>query len=210
LNQIRLTHEAREANLAMAVLSYLKMNRLDQTAQSFLEEWHNVHGTKLANENIVMGTIVWQPLISDPEYPCFSLQGLTSPSLSHPAEETGMEENRGQVDKVPPSSSASSTPFPDDPGGREQTIQAAWTTRSALRQAPSEVGVRRSVSFDGAETQVRHIPRYTEDVKQDCFYNKIEIDSMRFDSQLEKQREQTENLLKFVEMSSEIMKGNKK
>eukprot|EP00977_Amphora_coffeiformis_P007082 scaffold1542_cov125-Amphora_coffeaeformis.AAC.3 len=36
-------HEAMEANLAMAVLAYLKFSRLDETAKSFTEEWQKEH-----------------------------------------------------------------------------------------------------------------------------------------------------------------------
>ena len=192
MSDAKTQYAAQQANLAMAVLSYLKFSGLDNTAQSFLAEWYAVHGEMLLNQSVVMGTIRWEPLLPD-GFPTFTMHQAPPPVVAETTTST-----------QPPS-----TPNADPTDHTMQATERAARRSSLKNNAQGDDvsrGVRRSVSFDGHDAQVKHIPRYSEDVKQNCFYNKLDIDRMRFDHQLEKQREQTEQLMKFVEISSKMMR----
>ena len=63
-------------------------------------------------------------------------------------------------------------------------------------------GVRRSVSFDTLElTHVIEIPRYAPEDIAELFYDRSDIHRFRFDDQVRKQQEQTEQMLSFMQSS---------
>ena len=283
LSQAQQQHAAREANLALAVLSYLKFNGLEGTANLFAREWQKVHGISLTNESAIMGIIRWEPLLPE-SFPCFSFpQGQqaavaqgphpNSKSAPTPSREPGpsvhvekksgitlQREAQPIVESVRPAnasvaelSAAEKSVVKDmdskkgkhstyshkdlddivgalenfvadnntskngteeetnnanrrhSTGSRRGARKGIIRTQSELtstEEGPQRRTIRRSVSFDQIENQVRHIPRYEDSVKGDCFYKKEELNTMRLDHQMEKQQAATDALMNFINMAN--------
>lgn len=91
----------------------------------------------------------------------------------------------------------------NDMSGRRGANKSIIRSQSDYLNSPKRRTIRRTVSFDEhTEAQVRHIPRYNDKDKEECFYNKQDLHRMRFDHQMEKQKAATEAMMKFINMAN--------
>lgn len=130
---------AQEANLALAVLSYLKLHGLQDTAQSFTSEWLRVHDRGLLrNESVVMGVIRWEPPEDHPMELATTKGCSTKESWGETNPGTEVQQNAPLVVVPKPANICPVGTSTQSMGKKIETVPSNICTRVTVQQAVVE------------------------------------------------------------------------